>query len=59
MSQPWVRGRYTHALGSESMGASTVLTLDPIATEVSMEQTGSKLIELQSNLSSDSDGYYA
>jgi hypothetical protein len=28
-SQPWVRGRYTHTLGSESMPYSGALTLDP------------------------------
>jgi hypothetical protein len=33
-SQPWVRGRYTHTLGSESMPYSGALTLDP-ATDLS------------------------
>ena len=33
-SQPWVRGRYTHTLGSESMPNSGALTLDP-ATDFS------------------------
>jgi len=55
LSQPWVRGRYTHALGSESIETSAVLTLDPATTEMS-EAGGKVCIETGG---SDTDGYYA
>ena len=64
LSQPWVRGKYVHALGSESMATSTVLTLDPVVADVAVtnEKQNKKLVDLYSNeesASSESDGYYA
>ena len=66
LSQPWVQGRYTHTLGSESIEASTVLTLDPVVGEVGSVGEGAlgatKLVEMYSNNGEDcseSDGYYA
>ncbi len=64
LSQPWVRGKYVHALGSESMATSTVLTLDPVVADVVMtnEKQPKSLVDLYSNEesgSSESDGYYA
>jgi hypothetical protein len=64
LSQPWVRGKYVHALGSESMATSTVLTLDPVLADlaVSNEKKPKKLVDIYSNEesgSSESDGYYA
>ena len=56
LSQPWVRGRYTHALGSESIETSAVLTLDPATTEMSETAGGKVCIETGG---SDTDGYYA
>jgi hypothetical protein len=62
LSQPWVRGRYTHTLGSESMATSGVLTLDP-TTELSCEFNAgnSRFVEIYGGETggSDTDGYYA
>ncbi|CAF0813890.1 unnamed protein product [Brachionus calyciflorus] len=56
LSQPWVKARYIHTLGSESMVTSGVLTLDPT---IELGAEISKIIESGSESVTESEGYYA
>jgi hypothetical protein len=59
LSQPWVRLKInSHVAGSES-SMSAVLTLDPTRTEIRREKNDSRVIEMNENGESETDGYYA
>lgn len=56
LSQPWVKARYMHALGCESMETSGILTLDPT---IDLGHEINKIIETGSESVTESEGYYA
>lgn len=56
LSQPWVKARYIHAIGCESMETSGILTLDPT---IDLGHEINKIIETGSESVTESEGYYA
>lgn len=56
LSQPWVKARYMHAIGCESMETSGILTLDPT---IDLGHEINKIIETGSESVTESEGYYA